>query len=142
MQVLENFLHRPLTALKKYRVGRFVSWIFVFLFVSLAWVFFRAPTFADAIHVIGTSLEGIGSLGLYISNGLSALGFAQLRLAYMAAIFLVAFVVDALMYKSILPARLANGNRIFRRIIFLLLALLVILFAQKGTAGQFVYFKF
>ncbi len=75
-----------------FKMNKIVAWMTTFLFVHLAWVFFRAVTLADAVTVLkamfglnGTKLEGLYTLfneklwiiGLYLIVGLLLSWFAK-----------------------------------------------------------------
>ena len=51
-QILENVFMKGLHAVRTKKVGKFFMTLGVFIFCSLAWIFFRADTFADAFYVI------------------------------------------------------------------------------------------
>ena len=41
------------------RVPRLLRWCLTFAFVNVAWVFFRAPDFSGALHLLGAALTGV-----------------------------------------------------------------------------------
>jgi len=79
--VFWGFLHGAGTAIHRYwstlnlRMPRVLAWFLTFNFVNIAWVFFRAKTWADAMKV----LRGMAGLsGVMFSQDLAAkLGFLQ-----------------------------------------------------------------
>ena len=79
--VFWGFLHGAGTVIHRFwsglniRMPRWLAWFLTFNFVNIAWVFFRARTWADAMKV----LKGMAGLnGVMLSDGVAAkLAFVQ-----------------------------------------------------------------
>ena len=56
-QVCEDLLKVPLRRMRQSKIGSLVSVCVVFAFCSIAWVFFRAESFSDALSLISHSIE-------------------------------------------------------------------------------------
>lgn len=65
-QVLERLWGKRRDALP-----RWVRWAMTFLFINLAWVFFRAPDVSSALLLLKTAVTGgMGGIRLWLVNGL------------------------------------------------------------------------
>ena len=65
-QVLERLWGKRRDALP-----RWVRWAMTFLFINLAWVFFRAPDVSSALFLLKTAVTGgMGGIRLWLVNGL------------------------------------------------------------------------
>lgn len=141
-QILENLFSKGISKIKKLKIGRFISWLVVFAFCNLAWVFFRADSLSEAIQVIVNMPQGILSPITYLRQGFNELGITVLRLCYIGTMISILAVVDFLNYKGQLLLKLNTKKKWMQWGVYLTLALIVILFAQKGAATEFVYFQF
>lgn len=83
------------------RLPKALRWAGTFLFVNLAWVFFRAPSLAAAASILGSAFSGGGGIPAFLTENLlpsettalSALGLgANADLLLLAAVFLVALL--------------------------------------------------
>ncbi len=141
-QIVENIFVERLNKMKKYKIGKFTSWLIIFLFCNFAWVFFRADSIAGAFYVITHFTSGIMAPIDYLREGFAVLDISILRLCYICVMLLILFIVDGLSYKKSVLERLKAKKGWVQWIIYMALSLLVILFAQKGEAAEFVYFQF
>ena len=104
-------------------------WFYTMLGVNFAWIFFRSPTFADAMHMLG-------ALGDFSGSRLVAPGQ-----------FLLALVVTGAVYIVHWRARDVEWSRCFERlgtigtaVSFALILIILIFFG--GASRPFVYFQF
>lgn len=83
------------------RLPKALRWAGTFLFVNLAWVFFRAPSLAAAASILRSAFSGGGGIPAFLTENLlpsettalSALGLgANADLLLLAAVFLVALL--------------------------------------------------
>ncbi len=116
---------------KALRLPRWLGILLTFHFVTIAWVFFRAPDLATAMRVLaGPFTQTYGSAGLV----LAALAFPILLIA----VFLVTHVWDR-------HARLrwlsVHGNKAMQWGVIVLFWILAIAVAQ-GSSAKFIYFDF
>lgn len=84
--VIENILYEKIPAIKNpvSQVSIFIKRLIVFFLACIAWVFFRAQTTADAMHIIKSSVTGIPQqIKSIISNTLNA----RLHLLYLNQTF-------------------------------------------------------
>lgn len=119
-------------ALKTIRFGKEISWILVLVQVIIAWVFFRAETFTDAIHVIKNMLLINTDMDI-IRDGV----FNN------ALIFIIVGLSIEVFFYFNLKSKLAFRGRnkeYFQYFQFVLMIIAIILFRGKGQ--EFIYFQF
>lgn len=119
------------TPLPRWR--KWLQGIYVYIVVSIAWVFFRANTFSDALLLIG----GIGGNWGHLYTTASFTGFIL-----MLMVLVLFIILEILAYKKILSIIEDKSNPYdWKNLVFLVFTLLSIsLLGQSGA--QFVYFKF
>ena len=81
-QILENLLTKCLSKVRDNKIGHAVSVVVVFFFCNIAWVFFRAESFRDAIYVLTKAFGGIFAGRSYWSSQLMPLYQLILLLLY------------------------------------------------------------
>lgn len=113
------------------KLSKVLSIIFVFTLVSFAWIFFRAPTFSDAILYISKILQLDFSLNLiqiFAGNG-------PLNLT-------ISFLVILLLYLSyLLPSNL-NLKKNSNYILFNVITIMLIILIGVNGKSEFIYFQF
>lgn len=119
------------------QISNGLSWVNVlrigltFCIVSFAWIFFRAPTLADAILIIGKIFSEPGNL--FIDPDTLAYAFM-----FMALIFVVDFVEE---YAGNRIRLLNSKYTVVRWGTYLTMAVLILLFGVLD-GGSFIYFQF
>lgn len=141
-QIVEDICNPILKKIRVYKVGRFIIWGLVFTFCNMAWVLFRAPTLTEAIYVYTNMLTGIEVPLKYLRNGFNDIEISVMKLIYLITLIIVLIIVDSIELKHDILVQIDSQRRVVRWCIYLLLALMTILFAQKGVAAEFVYFQF
>ena len=141
-QIIENLANSLLKKIRAKKVGKFISFIVVFAFCNIAWVFFRAKTFSDAIYVLTNSIKGISSPYLYIVNGVNESGIGVLKSLYILVMITIMSIVDYLNLNGDIILKIKQKKPFVRWILYFAIALLVVIFAQKGEPAEFVYFQF
>ncbi len=137
-QVIENQLQ-----LRKRRCfGKIISWIIVFGFVNIAWVFFRAESVQDALYVLKNMMVGIGSPYEWMKAGYIDvdMNIYQWIGLYIGLLFMG--VYDFLSLKKDVLSELSELNPIIRWGIYIVFIIALLLFSQKGVETEFVYFQF
>lgn len=141
-QVFENICNIPLEKFRKSKIGGFLSWLVVFIFCNMAWIFFRAENLTDAVYVFSNMFQDITNPLMYMRNGFNDIGISPTKLIYLAALIAVLFVIDRISLEGDVM-KMVNAQKIgIRWSIYLFIALMVVFFAQKGVAAEFVYFQF
>lgn len=144
-QCVENFFREKLP--HKFSDSNIVCnvlrMIAVTVFVSFAWIFFRANSLSEAVYVIANLGNGIHDIGHYLSQGVSDIGInGNVQLVYIVGLLGLFTVIDVICYKCDIIEFLHNKNIIVRWGIYILIGVIVILFSRKGLAAEFVYFQF
>lgn len=112
------------------RMGRLAHWALTLVLVSLAWVFFRANTLADAIAVI---------TGIFTRPGTPYESKAHLTAAAMA--LLILFTKETLDEHHPRAATLLSRHPLLRHLCYAALIAYLMLFGVLG-GDQFIYFQF
>ena len=128
-QVVENFFQ------KKKR------WLLTFIYVSAAWVFFRAQSLSESFYIFRHMITGLRNPVTYLMNGFSDLGIKTIDgIALFGAVGLLG-VYDYFSLKKN-PILMLNGlPKWGRTMIYYGFLLFVLLFASFNSK-EFVYFQF
>jgi hypothetical protein len=137
-QIIETVSGKVLKKFRDNRVGHILCVAVVFIFCNLAWVFFRAENFMDAIYVISNILNGILNPASYLSSKLMSIPQFLLLMCYIA----VLAIYDFENYKLGVTEYLNNKPTLVRWVCYVFIGLLVVFGSQKGVAAEFVYFQF
>ena len=121
------------------KFGKVLSWFVVFLFCNLAWVFFRADSFADALYVIQHAIPGIGDIG---SFGHINMGPDRRSLRYILAVIFLVAVYDYATLKHDVINVLKNKKIPCLVIEYVLVCLIIVAMVNGTGSNQFVYFQF
>ena len=116
----------------------------VFLFVTLAWVFFRAASLHDAAYVLRHMLDGLSLRhpGAYLSGGLRALAMDRARSLRTLLLYILPLgVYDFFSLKTDVCAWLGRRGPVVRCAYVLAIVSLILLFGYVGRS-TFVYFQF
>lgn len=146
-QILEKMLGIR-SAREKGTITRLLRALPVFLFVSAAWVFFRAESFSDAIYVFSHLFSGITHPLAYLKAGfLGACGIgmgkaALLNLVLFALLPLIVTEFAAEKHIQSPIAYLSGRKPVVQWIVFLILVCLTVFLSKKGVAAEFVYLQF
>ncbi len=117
----------------------------VFVFVCLAWIFFRANTFGDAVYVLTHLFEGIGDPVSYVRTGFDTFrnaGLMQSSDLQLAFIWIAVLLVhDFIELKQNAWEWLGRFGKPVRYTFYFAL-LFVILYSRQLGDYEFVYFQF
>ena len=159
VQVLETFAHNARARLrgrdpkdKAYRkkgAARIVSIVLVFIFATVAWVFFEADSVSDALYVLTNMWHGIASPVAYIKGGLQSIGINSGMMLHLIIVIGMLFVYDLTAYiasqkGSTIFAWFNRLPKVVRWLVYILVVdLMAIWFMQYGAdSSSFVYFEF
>ena len=138
-QICENTLDRKKG--EKHNMIWAMRVLLVFIFVTLAWVFFRASTFHDALYVFTAMFSGITSVRSYLIDGAHALGINK-SLGLKLLIYLAPLILyDFISLKKDICEWIGSKN-IMIRYVYMAVMILLILFAGYVGQSTFVYFQF
>ncbi len=119
-----------------------VKGISVFIFVLITWVFFRAQTLSEALHVFAYFLDGITEPYNYLKTAYQELGFSVPRVICGIIQLLILFTFDLMSKDKDIIACLGQQRTIFRWIVYLLITLLLIAWTPIKSSSEFIYFQF
>ena len=143
-QVTENLVSLGGKSRKKSKLRKILGVPLVFIFVTLAWVFFRANSLSDAFYVLThlfTDLE-IAHPGAYFYNGMNTI-FMDWSLFFrdMALYILPLTVYDGFSLKTDIPAWLGKQKAWLRYTYVVALIAIIMVYGYVGQS-TFVYFQF
>lgn len=143
-QVVENLTGLDRKGQKKSRLRRIIGIPVVFVFVTLAWVFFRAKSLPDAVYVLThlfTDLE-ILHPGAYFYNGMNMI-FLNWELFFrnLALYILPLAVYDGCSLKTDVPTWIGQRGQLVRYGYIVLLVAVILVYGYVGQS-TFVYFQF
>ena len=130
------------------RYKRGATWLFkalvVFIFVTAAWVFFRADSFSNAMYLFANMFAGIASPVEYLKNGFDSIGMTMGGLLdfviYMLPLTLYDFI--SVKYERDAGQIISEKSSILSWLFYISIGLVVVFMSQKGVAAQFVYMQF
>lgn len=143
-QTCQESRTNPKLRKKNGNLRRVFGMVFVFLFVTLAWVFFRAKSLSDAVYVLThlfTDLE-ILHPGAYFYNGMNMI-FMNWGLFFrdLALYILPLAVYDWFSLKTDVPAWIGGRGAFVRYGFVVVLVAVILVFGYVGQS-TFVYFQF
>ena len=148
-QVVEEALSEPmgkLGAILKVRINT-ASWVWprrliTFVFVDIAWVFFRASDVVEAVGVLRASVH-FGNIGDILSQGgIYDLGLSTLHMNILALSMAVLFVVGILCERGMKVLEWISSQTILFRYALYWGAIILIILSMNITGKEFIYFQF
>lgn len=125
---------------KKHRI---LSAGIVFLFVTFAWIFFRADTMQEALYVIQYMFSGISAPLTYVRDALTAIGIGRMECAAIGISVLILFLFDLLSLRNDPLKEITKFPRVVCWGIYYLMGIVLIIYSLQNIGGnQFVYFQF
>lgn len=118
--------------------------LLVFVFVSCAWVFFRASTFGEAIYLFANSFDGISSPLLYLKTGFDGISMTMGGLVDFMIFMIPLILCDYFSGRADCNTveLLSKKHSIVQWSFYVLIGLIVVFMSQKGVAAEFVYMQF
>ena len=117
----------------------------MFVFVTLAWVFFRAQNLPDGVYVIIHMTDGMLRPVSYLYNGFIDMGIGRFDILSCCLFYflpLAAYDLVSICSGRDASAVIAEKNRALQWAFYIMLALFILFFSPKGVAAEFVYFQF
>lgn len=115
--------------------------IITFNLIAFAWIFFRANSFNDAIHIITHLADGISLTESFGENLATKLGMSRSDLV-VSVILIIILETAQYLHSSIGLKRLLEVRPFWFRWAFYYLLIAAILFIGEYKANQFIYFQF
>ncbi len=143
-QVAEDALSGNSLSKQEKRNGRkhYAAVIPVFLFVSFAWIFFRAATLNDAWYIITNAFTGISSPLTYLAEGIAVFELGKRGLLFCAIVLFLLGSYDFASEKKDVIAWVGSQKLVIRWMIYMLLVWGIIFFTPTTSGKEFIYFQF
>lgn len=137
-QVIEKIM--KLERREKGRIQKLFSWICVFVFCNVAWVFFRADNLSDALFIISNLFGRLLDVKTFTYSNI---GLDRWNILYMGIVISIVGVYDYLSMKKDIIEIIKNRN-IFIRLLLEYALVILIGYALINSTGEnsFVYFQF
>ena len=121
---------------------RFLQTIFTFLLISVTWVFFRAPSIAEAGGILRKMFTTIQPVN-FVDGTIFSLGLGTANLLFVFAALLLLFTADFLceQKKCDISALLTHTPLLLRWAIYYLLITMILLSCNLSTQ-EFLYLQF
>lgn len=119
-----------------------LRYLFVFVFCTICWIFFRARSLEEACYVLTHAFNGIADIKSYVVSGFTDLGIGLFKLGYLVVLLSILTVYDFVSLKCDVIERIGKWSFIYRWGIYIMIVLIVVLFSQKGMPEEFIYFQF
>lgn len=140
-QVIEKMLN--IKKVEKKFTGRWFARVaLLFVFSTLAWVFFRAQSFTDAIYVISHMLSGLASPVRYLRGGLHAVGITEMGICLRLLVCVVPLIAFDMFSAKTDPIKWISGRKTWLRYVVYSALVLYILMFHAVDEVEFVYFQF
>lgn len=139
MQVIENLFTKWIDPMRERRIGKLFTGMLVFLFCSMAWIFFRAETLTDAFYIVGHIFSGMMNP---LNNLTIALVISKINVLVISVMLSVLASYDFLNYKTDIIEKISRKSIIFQWIFYIAIGLMVVFCSRKGVPTEFVYFQF
>lgn len=140
-QVIEN----NIISKNKRKSTGIVWWVrvlFIFAFVSFAWIFFVSNSLEDAGYVITHWAIGITSPILYLKQGFIGFGLEKNDLVFLMPSLLLLASYDYLSLKMDVIAAVSSKKIVLRWMIYLFFVLWMIVNVPVANSTEFIYFQF
>lgn len=115
--------------------------VFIFVFCSVAWVFFAANSVSDAGYVLCHMFDGIGDPVAYLRDGFVNLGIGTIRILILVFSLILLLIYDYVSLNNDCILLIGKKKPIVRTMIYLLF-LCIIIFFRAPAPAEFVYFQF
>lgn len=140
-QAIEN-----LTISKSKQKSTGIVWwirvLLVFMYVSLAWVFFVSNSIEDAVYVITHCFDGITYPIAYFAQGFSGIGLEKMEVFSLIPSFLVLVLYDYFSLKEDVITVISSKKTTLRWGTYCLFVLWIIMNIPVTHSAEFIYFQF
>ncbi len=139
--VIENFMQQRIHVGEKQSFFvKVFSWVLIFGFCNIAWVFFRADSINDALYVIGSAFGFHSGINAYLHSNI---GLSRMRLVFCLFTIMVVAGYDYLSIKQDVLQMVTSVNRIVViGVEYCVLLIIVVAVLLGAGSNQFVYFQF
>ena len=138
-QVLESSFRKRKSESQKFK---WIKIIPMFIFLTLAWAFFRAQSFSDVHYIFTHLFNGISRPRSYLHDGFTTLGIGKRILVEIAFPILVLSVYDFFSLKSDPIEWIGKQKPILRWCMYIALIFITIFLMPVKSNTKFIYFQF
>lgn len=149
LQIIETFLYPrskdpvPKTGLKRYLSKRHWWQLpLTFTLLCFTWIFFRANTLEDAIWVISRLFWDASRPLNYLQTAIVCLELSPIVAIGMTLSVVLLGIYDHAALKCDVITEFSKQKCFIRWPVYVLLLVIIALFAPKGVATEFIYFQF
>lgn len=114
----------------------------VFCFCAAAWVFFKASSLQDALHVFTHCLEGITSPVTYLRDGLTVMTLTTDRCIDIALMMLTLVIFDCFSLRTDVIKKVGSFPLALRWMIYIVFLFFMLYLLPYKAGGEFIYFQF
>lgn len=141
-QIIEDIFSAPIANLKKRKAGVLVSWLTVFIFCNITWIFFRAASVQDAFYVLTHWWEGLLLPFTYILEGVRAVRIDTKTGLKIALILGMLIAGDGGFVKGKWGKIFNNFPLQIKWILYMAYVWAVWFLIPASSGGEFIYFQF
>ena len=138
LQIIETLLHPKDKPYKKH----FWQLPVTFILLCFTWIFFRANSMTDAIWILSRLFWDIGRPINYLKTAVICLSVSKVSAYGMLLSVLILGIYDLLSLKYNVIEVFSRQKFFIRWPVYVLMLVIIALFAPKGIATEFIYFKF
>lgn len=138
LQIIETLLHPK----EKERRKHFWQLPLTFLLLCFTWIFFRANNIQEALWVISRLFWDASHPANYLKTAAVCLNLSAIQGIGMCLSVLVLAVYDLLSLKYDVIKEFSKQKFFVRWPIYIIMLVVIALFAPKGVATEFIYFQF
>ena len=139
--IMEDLIFGKKKTSKKF-FKKLIRVLFVFAFVSVAWIFFVSNSISDAFYIIANSFKGLSDPIAYFSSGFKDMGLDMLMVFWIIVPIIVLAVFDYFSLTTDVIISVSHRKKIIRWAIYVVIVLYVILYIQTTGSSEFIYFQF
>ncbi len=142
-QVIEDIADKNIRKIRDKRIGHFLCSAAVFIFVSFAWVPFRAQGITNVLYIFRHVFDNVLNPGVFFSSGLITPSIIFSILFFISILVLHDYYSnnkEKAEAKGILPK--TRIRTVCSWTLYILLGLIIAFGSRKGVAAEFVYFQF
>ena len=126
----------------KIKTPRLAGMLITFIFVDIAWIFFRAGSLHEAFYILGNMFYGIENIKDYVLDAKNLFYMSRAGNIILASEIIVLLILDLIQAKTKLIANLSRVNLFVRIPLEFIFVIAVILLSLKGDSIGFVYQAF
>jgi hypothetical protein len=140
MKLLKLFRVRPEPT--SFKIGQILM---TFIFVNLAWIFFRADSCQMAVSIIKQMFKEFNVWIFFDRTSLYQMGLDEIEFKISIIILYISNIVFYVKPKTTIKAMIENQNLMFKYMFYIIAIFSILIFGIYGPdykASDFIYFQF